>query len=463
MTVTAADYTGPKEWVALHNHSVYSPLDGVATVPQYARTCLERGYPGMALTEHGNMASVPELYTTFREKGLVPVIGCEIYLNDDEPKRKSLGSIRALRKTDFEAYTRVARNRHLTVLAKNETGYHNLIKLTTQAFQTGLFGVGRVQYPRIWFDKLCEFREGLIVLSGCLNGPLSHALRTKQIIDPTGKPVREFTLQERMAEALRQIKQYRAAFGDDYYIELQQPGVEGDVEVFRTSVMLADRYDIKTTITNDIHYLTREEHELQKIMMAIAQGVTVDSPDLFHVNSSEQYFKTRGELWATFRNGGYSRGFDDGVFEAACDNTLEVLDKCRNLTIDTSPKIPDLPNADNELCRLAVLRLRELGFDKEPRKFLIDGREVTYSQQTKIELERVIDKGFSSYFLITMKLVQYGKGRGWPFSPRGSAGGSLLCFLLGISSINSCLWGLSFDRFLSPARGGFMLDMRMRE
>ena len=465
--VLPTQYNGPKEFVHLHNHTVFSALDGVATPEQYAEQCYKRGYPAMSATEHGHMASVPDMYLAFKKYKLKYIPGCEIYFNDFEPKRQELVSngvmIRspAWRQENLELSQRINRNRHLTVLCKNETGFHNLIKLTTQAYSTGLFGLGRIQYNRIWFDKLCEFKEGLIILSGCLNGPVAHELRFKQLLDRDGNVVRERSKNERVSAAVQWILKFKEVFKDDYYIELQMPGIDGDDTIFRNLIALADNFKIPLVLANDCHYLNREDFQIQKVMMAIEQETTVDSPNLFHVNSDEQYMKTRGELWARFKNNSYSNGIDDRVFESMCDNTLLIADKCKPLNVDVSPKIPEIKNADDELRKLVAVRLKQLGLDKNKRKFLIDGREVTYIEQAKIELNRFIEKGFASYFLITRDLVQYGRSNGWPFSPRGSAGGSLVCYLLGIHVIDPLLWNLSFDRFLSPSRGGYMLNVTM--
>lgn len=463
------DYRGPKEFVHLHNHTVFSALDGVATPEQYAQQCYERGYPAMSATEHGHMASVPDMYLAFRKYGIKYIPGCEIYFNDFEPTRHKLEKqgikVRSPEwaKNNPDLSARIRRNRHLTILCKNETGYHNLIKLTTQAYETGLFGMGRMQFNRIWFDKLCEFKEGLIILSGCLNGPVCHELRFEELTNKEGEVLLTRTPKERVADGVKWVKKFKQAFGDDYYIELQMPGIPNDDVVFRWLVSIADKFKIPLVLANDCHYLRRKDFELQKLMMAVAQDTTMDSPDLFHVNSDEQFMKTRAELWAQFKSHGYSSGIDDGVFEAMCDNTLLVAEKCQALEVDTSPKIPEITNADEELRKHVALRLRALGLDKSDRTFLIDGKEVTYVKQAKIELNRFIDKGFASYFLITKDLVGYGKKQGWPFSPRGSAGGSLVCFLLGIHVLDPMLWGLSFDRFLSPSRGGYMLNLDMPE
>lgn len=469
MTFKPEDYKGPTELVHLHNHTVFSALDGVSTPEQYAEECYKRGYPAMSATEHGHMASVPDMYLAFRKHGIKYIPGCEIYFNDYEPMRKDLVSkgvkVRSFewRQQNPEISARMFRNRHLTVLCKNETGFHNLVKLTTQAYETGLFGLGRMQFNRIWFDKLCEYKEGLIILSGCLNGPVCHELRYKQLTDKEGNVLAERTQKERFEDAVHWVKKFKKAFGDDYFMELQMPGIPDDEKVFKWMVMLADQYKIPLVLANDCHYLRRKDFMLQKIMMAVAQDTTVDSPDLFHVNSDEQFMKTRAELWSRFKTGGYDQGIDDAVFEAMCDNTLMVADKCQPFDVDTSPKIPNIKDADGQLRKIVAAEIQRRGLHKVSKRFVIDGNEVTYVDQAKIELNRFIDKGFASYFLITRDLVSYGKQRGWPFSPRGSAGGSLVCFLLGIHVLDPMLWELSFDRFLSPSRGGYMLNVKMPE
>jgi len=461
------EYKGPTEFVHLHNHTVFSALDGVATPEQYAEQCFSRGYPAMSATEHGHMASVPDMYLAFKKHGIKYIPGCEIYFNDYEPQRQELVAsgfkIRSKewREQNPDLAYRIGRNRHLTILCKNEIGFHNLVRLTTQAYDTGLFGMGRAQYNRIWFDKLCEFREGLIVLSGCLNGPVSHELRHKQLTDREGKVVFERKKRERVDAAVDYIKKFRQAFGEDFYLEVQMPGIPDDHKVFHHLITISDMYKIPVVLTNDSHYLNREDFILQKLMMATAQETTIDSPDLFHVNSDEQFMKSRAELWATFRNGEYCNGVSDSVFEQLCDNSLVIADRCEKFSVDTSPKIPEIKNADDELRMIVAQELHRRGLYKCDQRFLIDGKEVSYVQQAKIELQRFIDKGFASYFLITRDLIQYGKKRGWPFSPRGSAGGSLVCFLLGIHVLDPLLWGLSFDRFLASSRGGYMLNTRM--
>jgi len=392
---------------------------------------------------------------------------CEIYFNDFEPQRQKLVEqgikmkSQAWRVENFELATRINRNRHLTVLCKNEIGLHNLLKLTTEAYDDGLFGAGSRKMNRIWFDKLCKYREGLIILSGCLNGPVAHELRYKQLVDKEGNIIVETTRKERFIAAANYVKKFKDVFGEDYYIELQMPGIEDDHEVFWDLVGLADFFKLKLVLANDSHYIQRKDFQIQKIMMATAQGTTVDSPDLFHVNSDEQFFKTRAELWAYFNNNRYCEKVSGSQFEAMCDTTLEIVDKCEKVELDGNPKFPRITDDATKLTEIVFKALRTKGLDKIDRKFIIDGREVTYTTQATIELTRFISKGFASYFLITQDLIMYGKSRGWIFGPRGSAGGSLVCYLLGLSSIDPLKWDLSFDRFLSEARGGYRLNASM--
>jgi DNA polymerase-3 subunit alpha len=283
----------------------------------------------------------------------------------------------------------------------------------------------------------------------------------KQVVDREGNVIRDIDRRERLEKAIEYVKMFKDAFGEDYYMELQMPGVENDVFTFQTSIMLADHYKIKTVLANDSHYMERKDFQVQKIMMAIAQETTVDSPTLFHVNSDEQYFKTRHELYDRFISNDYSKGLAVSDFEKSCDHSLEIADKCEEIEFNTDPKIPIIKNADEELRRQVATRLFILGLHKINKRFVIDGREVTYTDQAKIELNRFIEKGFASYFLITKDIIEHGKKQGWPFTARGSAGGSLVCYLLRITSVDPLAWGLSFDRFLAPSRGGYMLNINM--
>jgi len=420
-----SQFNGPTEFVHLHCHTVFSPLDGVATPEQYAEECEKRSYVGMSATEHGNMASVPDMHFAFKKRGLKFISGCELYYNDYEPIRQKFvaeqGKMMQLKEDDLNLHRRIMRNRHLTVLAKNEIGFHNLIKLSTLAYKFGFF-----YKPRVWFDKLCEYKEGLIILSGCWNGPVSHELYLDfQSFEETGK--RHERVKGRDKTAIQYAKMFQKEFGDDFVLEVQMPLLPDlhDHKIFWTILQLADKLNIKAVLTNDSHYLTRDDFYLQCVMMAVDQKVTVDDPNLFASNSDEQFFKTRADLWATFVNNKYSARVSEQRFAEICDTTLEIAERCDVFTPDVSPKIPDWASvepgmdAGKELRRIARDELVKRKLHKVKKRYPVDGREVTYIEQTAIELERFISKGFASYFLITQDLIQYGRRRGWPFGPRG--------------------------------------------
>jgi DNA polymerase-3 subunit alpha len=357
---------------------------------------------------------------------------------------------------------RLTRNRHMTVLAKNAVGVSNLIKLTTLAWEYAY-----INKPRTWLERIYEHKEGLIVLSGCVNGPLSYELRLD--IENNIKNNKPHLRSKADKTALEYLKQFKEVFGEDFFIEVQMPCLPElyDTQVFRKLIEYADAYGIKPVLTGDVHYLKRDDAYLQKIMMAVEQKTNIYNKDMFASQGDEQFFKSRAELWTTFKNGGYSEGIDDAKFEEICDNTLLVADRCDKLTPDTSPKTPDWStvepgvNANDALRAIVEEQLRLRGWDKDTTKWSCDGREVTYAEQAEIELNRFIDKGFSSYFLITRDWIQWGRAKGWQFGPRGSAAGSLVCYLLGIHNINSLKWKLSFDRFLASSRGGYLLKIRV--
>lgn len=443
-------YPGSSEFVHLHNHTLFSVLDGIAQPEEYFKGCSERGWPAFAITEHGVLNSIPDAYLASKKYGVKQIVGCEFYFNDFEKFRQKMErnkiKIGDIKSKDEELASRISRNRHLTVISKNMVGYENLLKINKAAWEYGFY-----YRPRVWFDLLAKHREGLIVLSGCLNGPVSHELRQGN-----------FSSSKYITGAIDYVKKFKEVFQDDYYIELQMPGIEGDIQVFRQLAALADKFKIKTVLSNDCHYLQRKDYMLQKVMMATDQNTTVDDPNLFHVNSDEQYFKTRYELRATFHRNGYSKHIDQKVFEQACDNTLEIADKCEPFKPNTDPKLPKIDDAKKKLCQLCLEGLKAKGLDKDDTKYIMDGREVTYTEQMKLELQRFIEKGFESYFLITRDLIQQSLTRGWPIGPaRGSAGGSLVCYLLDIQSLDPIKWGTSYNRFLSPSRGGYMLNLSM--
>jgi DNA polymerase-3 subunit alpha len=455
-------YPGPEDLTHLHSHSLFSTLDGVADPKQYIERAKQLGMKAFALTDHGSMAGLPDLYWAAKEHNITPIAGCELYLNCWHPKMIEYQNkgidIATIKATDPEFMERYRRNRHLTAICKDQTGFKNLIGLMCDAFEFGLY----YNKPRTWVEKLQQYQDGLIILSGCLNGPICHELRKGMEHKHNGDNAKG---SEYYRNAIQYVKQMREIFGDNFYIELQMPGanIENAKEVYFQMSYIAKKFGIPAVMTGDMHYLHRRDFELQKTMMAVEQGVKVDDPNLFHVDSDEGFFKNRAQFRQTFNEHGYKhRDFGPDWFETACDNTIKITEKCSGFKPDLTPKLPEVENADETLSRLVAQALIKKGLYNNPKKYQVDGTMVTYKEQAKIELKRIIDKKFSSYFLITRNLIQFAKENDCSVGPaRGSAGGSLICYLLGITHINPLSFGLSFDRFLSPARGGYMLNIKM--
>jgi DNA polymerase-3 subunit alpha len=447
----------------LHVHTIFSALDGVASPDDYFGVSSEREYPALAITEHGNMASIPDAYWASLKHGVKFIPGAEIYYNNHKDEKRKLESEGKKIKDLPDGYfkDKINKSRHLTVLCKNMTGYGNLLQIRQSAYldtKTNLY-----KQPQATFEILDQNREGLIVLSGCMNGPLSfelrHYIEHKRANDNKNDKLAE----QRLKDALSIAKNFKELFGDDYYIELQMPGVEDDVELFRQLLRVANGLHIKTVLTNDAHYITADDYFLQKIMMAVGQNTTVDSPDLFISKSRSGYFKTREELYRTFTLGHIDqeepipykqRDVSESDFNAACDNTLEIADKCGRFVPDTSIKLPRIKDDVKVLKALINKGLREKGLSKNK----------TYVKRAVFELNRIIEKEFTSYFLICRDIVRQSTQKlGMPVGPRGSAGGSLVCYLIGIHEIDPVFWNLPFERFLSSARGGKQLKVYMED
>ena len=222
--VDQVKYPGPTEFVHLHTHTIFSPLDGIASPEDYMKRCVELDMPAVAITDHGSMASFPDAFFASRKHGVKFIPGCEVYYNDLHPElikfqeSKDQGGMtwQALKEKDIEKWERLRRQRHLTILAKNHTGYQNLIEMVSEAWEIGFY-----YKPRIWMDKLDKHREGLIVLSGCLNGPMNYEIRSAVEAKKAGEDKKATRCTK---TALKWLLAIHEIFGDDLYVEMQMPG-----------------------------------------------------------------------------------------------------------------------------------------------------------------------------------------------------------------------------------------------
>lgn len=397
--------------VQLHNHSHYSILDGRSRIEEIVSRVKECGQHAVALTDHGVMHGAIEFYRACRAADIKPIVGLEAYMAQASMKRKD------------STLDRMGSSSHLTLLAMNETGYRNLLKLTTKAHIEGYY-----YRPRIDFDCLVGYSEGIFVLSGCMSGSLSEAV-----------------LRGDMAEARRLIRVYRDTFGDRYAIEVHNHGHEKQALLNPVLMSLADEFGIRVVAACDSHYARPEDAESHDVMLAIQTGSTRDDPKRFKINPYGAYYlRSEQEMLRDFS------GREDAV-----RNTLWVAEQC-NLTLDFSKvMLPQFQIPD--------------GFTPIEwlRKQVYSGLEWRYKSISDAHISRVeyelsiIEKtGYALYFLIVQDYVRYAREKGIMAVPRGSVAGSLCIYALGICDIDPVKYDIIFERFLHEERKG-MPDIDM--
>jgi DNA polymerase III subunit alpha len=390
-------------FVHLHVHTEYSVLDGACRVKDLLNTVKAQEMPAVAITDHGNMFGVIDFYQKADSIGVKPIIGFEAYTAP-------------VSRFDKKAKQGEETSYHLTLLAKNNIGYKNLMKLTSIGYMEGFY-----YKPRIDLESLFQHKEGLIVLSGCMTSEFSgYLLRNKD------------------EEAEKYLDKMIQEFGkDDFYIELQRNGIPEQEIIYKKSIELAEKKGLKLVATSDVHYLTKEDSFAHEVMLCIQTSKTLEDEKRMKFSTQEFYFKTAEEMEKLFSE-----------VPSAISNTLEIAEKC-NVKIDFSqrhlPKfnVPDNKDLDEYLKDLCDKSLVE----KYP-----DAKEAE-KQRLEFELKTIKDMGFSSYFLIVSDFIQYAKKEGIPVGPgRGSAAGSIVSYLLDITTLDPLKYDLLFERFLNPAR-----------
>ena len=393
------------EFVHLHNHSEYSLLDGATKVYEMAEQAKALGMSSIAITDHGYMYGVPAFVEACKEHAVKPIVGCEIYfVNDNELRRD--------RKPDFY---------HLILLAKNQKGYDNLIKVVSRAAVEGFY-----YKPRVTIDSLREHSQGLIATSACLQGIVPHLIINNQY-----------------DEAKLWAERYAGIFEPgDFYIELQDQGIKIRDGLTQRDLNwklaeLAREVGLKTVAANDVHYLTREDAKTQDIMLCIGTLARFEDPDRLRFSNDQFYMKDKKEMYELFRD-----------FPEACEATVEIAEKCET-HLSSKVIFPVIPLPDNETEEHALYRESMLGLKRlygEPlSQEVIDRFESEY--------QIICEKGFPAYFLIVQEFTRWAKENGVGVGPgRGSAAGSIISYALGITTLDPLEYGLIFERFLSPER-----------
>ncbi len=464
-----------EDFIHLHVHTYYSILDGQSKIKSLVDKAIADGQRGMAITDHGDMYGIKEFHDYVngvnkkrKKEGLElfkPIFGCEMYVAKNGPKEQKEG------KQDQGGY-------HLIVLAKNETGYRNLIKIVSNAWVDGFY-----MRPRTDRADLESHREGLIVCSACIAGEVPAKI-----------------LKDDIAGAREAIEWYKRVFGDDYYLELQRhevkdPTIRANRETFplqqkanKVIIELAHEYGIKLVCTNDAHFVDKENAEAHDHLLCLSTGKDIDDPERM-LYSKQEWFKTKEEMWEVFND----------VPEAMA-NTIEILDKVETYSLDNDPIMPFFPipesfgteeewrkkfteqqlydeftsdeNGENQLSpEEGEKKIKKLGgYDKIYRikfeadylaKLAYEGAKKRYAELTdeildriKFELHIMKTMGFPGYFLIVQDFINSARDElGVMVGPgRGSAAGSVVAYCLGITKIDPLKYDLLFERFLNPDR-----------
>lgn len=394
-----------QQYVPLHLHTEYSLLDGAIRIGDLLKFCKENNFPAVAVTDHGVMYGDMELYELARNEGVKPIMGCEFYVHD--------GDIEEHDKNNNPCY-------HLVLLAKNNEGYANIIKLTSIAWCKG-----RYVKPRINWELLEKHHEGLICCSACLGGEVLQRLLKN---DYDG------------AKAIAQ--KYKDLFGDDYYIELQDHGLEEQKRTNPDLIKLAKELDIEMVITNDSHYLNLEDADMHDTLLCMQTNSDKDDPNRFHFPNNEFYVKTPSQLRDSFK------WMDSETFDRCIKNTVDIAEKCHvMLELGKSPlpeyEVPAGYTIDTYLEYIVHVGLKKRYGEISP----------SIQERVKYELGVIQQMGFSAYFLITWDFIHYAKTHGIPVGPgRGSAAGSVVAYALEITDLDPIEHKLLFERFLNPER-----------
>ncbi len=405
------DYLMP-EFVHLHVHTHYSLLDGASNIKKLVKRAKEMDMKAVAISDHGNLFGVPEFVSVAKQENIQPIIASEFYLTKDpiptppdKPKSKD--------------------RFHQILFAKNEQGYKNLMKLSSISFIDGYY-----YKPRINRELIEKHSEGLIATTCCLASEINQTI-----------------LRGKIEEAEEIFRWYLKIFGEDFYVELQHHGLKDQDKVNAVLKEWANKYNVKCIITNDVHYVDKEDAYAHDILLAIQTGVTVDSPKRFRFTYDDRetlnpnfYLKSAKEIEEIFKGD-----------EVAMENTLEIADKCRyipdfnaklNLPVYDIPE--EFDSMDSYLRHLTYERAKKLYGDPLPQNV-----------KTRIDHELAIIErmGFSGYFLIVQDFTTQARNMGVLVGPgRGSAAGSVVAYCLGIIEIDPLKYDLLFERFLNPDR-----------
>ncbi|MEB3334949.1 MAG: DNA polymerase III subunit alpha [Cyanobacteriota bacterium] len=402
-------------FVSLHNHSDYSLLDGASQLPALVERAVALGMPALALTDHGVMYGAIELLKSCKKAGIKPIIGNEMYvingsIADPQPKKE--------------------RRYHLVLLAKNTTGYKNLVKLTSISHLQGMRGRGI--FARACIDKqlLQQYSEGLIAATACLGGEVPQAI-----------------LQGRPDVAREVARWYRDLFGDDYYLEIQDHGGIEDRVVNLEMARIGEELGIELIATNDAHYLSSGDVEAHDALLCVLTGKLISDEKRLRYTGTE-YLKSQEEMERLFAD-----HLQPETIQRAIANTGKIADKVEDYDILGRSQMPRFPIPEGQTAAAYLKEVSLAGLRERLRLSPEEEPEDHYKARLEFELSVIEEMGFSTYFLVVWDYIRFARDNGIAVGPgRGSAAGSLVAYGLAITNIDPVKHGLLFERFLNPER-----------
>ena len=391
-------------FVHLHVHSEYSLLDGASRLEDLVIKAENNKMHAFALTDHGNMYGSLKFYSLAKEHNIKPLIGCEVYITDDMNKQ-----VRSNANSEFHLS-------HLILIAKDFSGYKNLVKLVSFGYLRGFY-----YKPRIDLKTLFENKEGLLVSSACMYGKIPQLI-----------------LSNKKDQAVELAKVFKQQFGDDFYLEIQDHGLPEEKKLIPIMINIAQDLKIPLIATNDSHYTNKEDAEFHDVLLCIQTKKTVHDENRMKFNTDSLYFKSAEEMKELF-----------SYCDEAVENTLIIADKC-NLDLPIGKvTVPRFPCPDGMTEREYLNMLIERGLIRRYNGNVT--KEV--EERLKFELDIIHKTGYEGYFLIVSDYINYAKEHGIQVGPgRGSAAGSLVAYVLGITDIDPLKYNLLFERFLNPER-----------
>ena len=390
-------------FVHLHTHTEYSLLDGSNKIKSYVKKCVDMGMTAAAITDHGNMYGVVDFYKECKNAGINPVIGCEVYV--------APGS-----RFDRERVQGEDRYYHLILLAENNAGYQNLIKIVSAGYVDGYY-----YKPRVDFEILEKYHEGIICLSACLAGEVARALNRQQY-----------------DEAKTVALKYLELFGEgNYYLEMQDHGIPEQQTVNQGLMRLSRETGIPLVVTNDCHYTNREDADSHDVLLCIQTGKKLNDEDRMRFETQEFYVKSEEEMLELFP---YAK--------EAVARTQEIADRCH---VEFEFGVTKLPHFEVPEGYDSWTYLNKLCYEGLDRRY--GDRAEELKPRLEYELDVIKNMGYVDYFLIVWDFINYARTHGIPVGPgRGSAAGALVSYTTGITNIDPIKYSLVFERFLNPER-----------